>query len=416
MMRSNSRSTTLIFLIVFLDAMGIGIVFPVLPGLLRSLLHGQGLHGPGDVVRQYGYLLAAYAATMLLASPVLGALSDRFGRRPILLLSLMGTAVDDLVMALSPTVWVLYVGRAVAGLTGANMTVANAYLADINSAETRAAAFGRMNAFFGVGFIAGPVLGGLCGTYSLRAPFYVAAGLNLIGFLVCALVLPESLVARAAVRPRITLAQLNPFAAMRAISGLHGVGRLLYMFCTIDLVGQVPAVLWVLYTTGRFQWTPTVVGISFAYFGLFHALCQAFLPERLQKRWGERGTLMIGMTADSVGMVLFSLARSTAAVFGMIPLLCLGGVSLPALQSLLSNSVGDERQGEMQGVLTSFNGLIAVTGPVLASGVYGLLRERVPSYPGAVWLVPVMLYLPCFLMVAVGGKLGRRASVTTDGE
>ena len=202
------RSNTLLLLIVILDAMGIGIVFPVLPLLLRSLLHGS-----GDVARHFGYLLAAYAATMLFASPVLGVLSDRYGRRPLLLFSLAGTAFDDLIMAIAPTLSILYIGRTLAGITGANLTVANAYMADTTSEENRAAAFGRMNACFGIGFIAGPILGGLAGAYSLRAPFYLAAVLNCIGFLICSLALPESRKPSTHREP-ITLAQLNPFASL----------------------------------------------------------------------------------------------------------------------------------------------------------------------------------------------------------
>jgi DHA1 family tetracycline resistance protein-like MFS transporter len=165
------RSNSLILAIVTLDAVGIGIVFPTLPLLLRSLLHDG-----SDVARQFGLLLAAYAATMLFSSPVLGILSDRYGRRPVLLLSLCGTAFDDIVMALAPTLSILYLGRILAGFTGANLTVANAYLADTTPEDERSVAFGRMNACFGVGFIAGPILGGIVGTYSLRAPFYLAAG------------------------------------------------------------------------------------------------------------------------------------------------------------------------------------------------------------------------------------------------
>ena len=388
------RSNSLILAIVILDAIGIGIVFPTLPLLLRSLLHGG-----SDVARHFGLLLAAYAATMLFSSPVLGILSDRYGRRPVLLLSLCGTAFDDLVMAWAPTLSILYLGRILAGFTGANLTVANAYLADTTPEEERSAAFGRMNACFGLGFIAGPILGGVVGAYSLRAPFYLAAALNGLGGLVCLFALPESRLLANSARGSITLRQLNPFASLRSVSRLHGVSRLLYIFCTMETVGQVPAVLWVIYGATQFHWSTVTIGLSFAFFGVLHALCQAFIPGLVQKRFGQGGTVIAGMSVDSAGYVLFSMARTTFAAFSTIPLLSLGGVSLPALQSMLANSASEDRQGELQGVLTSFTSLVAIGGPILASNLYVFLHQRFPQYPGSIWLVGISLYVPCFVVL-----------------
>lgn len=390
------RSTPLILSIVVLDAIGIGIVFPTLPALLRSMLHGG-----GDVARHYGFLLAAYAVTMLFSSPILGFLSDRYGRRPLLLCSLFGTAFDDLVMALAPTLSLLYLGRTLAGVTGANLTVANAYLADITTEENRSAAFGRMNACFGIGFIAGPALGGLVGTYSIRAPFFLAAALNLLGAILCFFFLPESRPNRPATHPPITFSQLNPFASLRSVTNLHGVSSLLYIFCTMDMVGQVPSVLWVIYGIAHFGWSPATVGLSFAVFGLLHALCQAFLPARAERRFGRRGTVLVGMAFDSFGWLLFSIARTTAVAFSILPLLCLGGIAQPALQSMLSAKATEDRQGELQGVLTSFNSLIAVIGPIIVANFYELLQHRIPSYPGSIWLTTIALYVPCFLMLVL---------------
>ncbi len=393
-----SRGLKPILSIVVLDAMGIGIVFPTLPSLLRVLLHGG-----GDVARHYGYLLAAYAVTMLFASPALGILSDRYGRRPVLLLSLVGTAFDDLVMALAPTLAFLYLGRTLAGLTGANLTVANAYLADITSEENRAEAFGRMNASFGVGFIAGPLLGGLAGMYSLRAPFYLAAALNLAGAIVCFFVLPESRRPDPERRLPVTVSQLNPLAALRSLHALQGVSRMLYLFCTIATVGQVPSVLWVLYGTDRFGWSTAMVGLSFAVYGLLHALCQAFIPGPAQRRLGLRGSVMVGMTIDSVAFAIFSLVRGSVAAFGVIPLLAFGGIAEPTVQSMLTGSVAEDRQGELQGVLTSLMSLIAIVGPIAVSNFYEVLRHRIPGYPGGIWLITVLLYVPCVLLLASPG-------------
>ena len=398
-----NRGFKLILFLVVLDAMGIGIVFPTLPALVRVLLHGY-----GAVARHYGYLLAAYAVSMLFASPALGVLSDRFGRRPVLLLSLVGTAFDDMIMALAPTLTFLYVGRTLAGFTGANLTVANAYLADTTTEQERATAFGRMNASFGIGFVAGPILGGVTGAYSLRAPFYVAAALNLVGAVVCAFLLPES--RRPGTRPAqaMTLAQLNPFASLRSMHRLQGVSQLLYVFCTIAMVGQVPSVLWVIYGTVRFGWSPAVVGLSFAVFGLLHALCQALLPGPAQRRLGQRGSVMAGMAVDSCAYAVYSVVRSTAAAFSVIPLLSLGGVAEAPLQAMLTSSVAEERQGELQGVLTSCVSLIAILGPIAVASLYELLRHRFPSYPGSIWLLAVPLYFPCLLLLFL---TKRRASL-----
>jgi DHA1 family tetracycline resistance protein-like MFS transporter len=389
------RWTSLILAIVVLDAMGIGVVFPTLPGLVRLLLHGS-----GDVTRQFGFLLAVYSASMLFSSPVLGSLSDRYGRRPLLLASLFGTAFDGLVMAMAPTLSILYLGRTLAGITGANLTVATAYIADTTPEESRPAAFGRMNACFGIGFVLGPALGGLAATYSVRAPFFLAAALNGVGALLCLFALPESRAAGATPSPATrTRPQLNPFASFRAVGRLPGIGPLLFIFCTIVLVGQVPSVLWVIYGVSRFGWTPAVVGLSFALFGLLHAVCQALLPQPAQRRLGERGTVLAGMGVDCLAFTLFSFARSSLGAFSLIPLMSLGGVGAPALQAMLSNRAGNDQQGELQGVLTSSTSLIAIAGPVLAAYGYEFLERRLPGYPGSIWLAAILLYVPCFFVL-----------------
>jgi len=387
------RSASLIFTIVFIDAIGIGIVFPTLPGLLRELLHS------GDVASHYGYLLAAYAATMFFSSPALGMLSDRYGRRPLLLFSLFGTAFDDLVMAMAHSIPVLYLGRTLAGVSGANLTVTNAYLADITSTEERSGAFGRMNACFGVGFIAGPALGGLLGAYSLRAPFYLAAALNAASAVLCFFALPESRVPTNIAPQPVSLASLNPLTALRSVSAMRGMSQLLYVFCTMDFVGQIPGVLWVIYGEARFGWSPATVGISLALFGLMHALCQAFLTDRVEKKFGPRTTILLGVAFDATGFALFSMAATTATAFCVMPLLCLGGIALPALQSLLTGRTSEDRQGELQGVLTSFNSLVAIAGPLLAGNLYELLQIRAARYPGSIWLIAPLLYAPCLVIV-----------------
>ena len=339
--------SSLILLIVVLDAMGIGMAFPTMPALVGSLLHGA---DGAAIARHYGYLLAAYAGTNLLSSPVLGSLSDRYGRRPVLLAGLFGTAFDNLVMALAPTLPLLYLGRTLAGVTGASLTVANAYMIDLTREADRAQAFGRMNACFGIGFILGPVLGGFAGTSSIRAPFYLAAALNGISALVCVFLLPES-------RPRVAAAQpeprrprrLNPFAPLANIGGISGIAPLLYVFGTISAVNQVTGSLWVIYGTTRFRWSPVIVGASLALYGLLYAIGQILLPKPAEKRMGRKGTVAFGITADMLGFTLFGLARTTLTALSTMPLLAVSGIALPSLQSLLSAPRGSKPPGRVAG-------------------------------------------------------------------
>ncbi len=389
--------STLILLIVVLDAMGIGMAFPTMPALVGSLLHGA---TNAAIARHYGYLLAAYACTSLLSSPVLGALSDRYGRRPVLLAGLFGTAFDNLVMALAPTLPILYLGRTLAGVTGASLTVATAYIVDLTSEAERGQAFGRMNACFGIGFIAGPVLGGFAGTYAVRAPFFLAAALNCVSALVCVFLLPESRPAHpSGQRKPFSLRQLNPLAPLAYIGGIPGIAPLLYIFGTISAVNQVTGSLWVIYGTTRFRWTPIVVGASLALYGLLYAVGQILLPKHAEKRLGRPGTVAFGLGADMLGFTLFGLARTTATALATMPLLAVSGIALPSLQSILSGHVDESRQGELQGVLTSITAILAVLCPLAASSLYASLQQAVPHLPGAIWFFALPAFLPCFFLL-----------------
>ncbi len=397
--------STLILLIVVLDAMGIGMAFPTMPALVGSLLHGA---TNAAVARHYGSLLAAYACTSLLSSPVLGALSDRYGRRPVLLAGLFGTAFDNLVMALAPNLPILYLGRTLAGVTGASLTVATAYIVDLTSEADRAQAFGRMNACFGIGFIAGPVLGGFAGTYSIRAPFYLAAALNCVSALVCVFLLPESRPSHPGKRTPMTLAQPNPFAPLAYVGRIPGIAPLLYIFATISAVNQVTGSLWVIYGTTRFRWTPIVVGASLALYGLLYALGQILLPKHAERRLGRPGTVAFGLGADMLGFSLFGLARTTAAALSTMPLLAVSGIALPSLQSILTGHVDEQRQGELQGVLTSITAILAVVCPLAASSLYASLQLALPRLPGAIWFFALPAFLPCFFLLRRERKVPER--------
>jgi DHA1 family tetracycline resistance protein-like MFS transporter len=378
-----NKALTVILATVTLDAMGIALIMPILPSLLRELGHTS------DVAGLYGMLLALYALMQFLFAPVLGALSDRFGRRPVLLTALAGAAVDYTAMALAPDLSILFVTRAVAGVTGASIAVATAYIADISAPAERARRFGLMQACFGIGFVAGPALGGLLGELWLRAPFLLAAVLNGVNFAIGCLVLPES--HRGERRP-IALRGLNPFGSFRWALGMPALVPLVAIFFTMHLVGQVPGSLWVIYSEDRFGWSTLMVGLSLAGFGLLHALAQGFLTGPVTRLLGEPRTLAIGVACDAAGLVLMGLAGSAWMVLPVTLLLTLSGIGIPALQSMISRQAGEERQGELQGTVAAAMSLASIVGPLAVTSVYAATAA---SLPGAVWFAAASLYLLC---------------------
>jgi DHA1 family tetracycline resistance protein-like MFS transporter len=367
---------------VLLDAIGIGLIMPILPGLLHSLADSD-----ISVSRNYGALLAVYALMQFLFSPVLGALSDRFGRRPVLLASLAGAAVDYLVMAAAPSLSWLYVGRVLAGITGANMAVATAYLTDVTPEAERAGRFGQMGAALGVGFIAGPLIGGLLGAVHLRAPFLAAAAMNGLNLLLAYFVLPESRERQSGPREK---RNMNAFSTLHRLRGTPNLLPLVSVYAVIMLASQAPATLWIIYGEDRFAWTATIAGVSLAAFGACHALSQAFAIGPLVARLGERVALSIGLAADSLGLVLMAIATRGWMPFAILPLFAVGGITMPSLQAMLARQIDDSRQGELQGTLTSIASLIGVGGPLAATWLYAASQH---AWPGLVWAIGAALYL-----------------------
>jgi DHA1 family tetracycline resistance protein-like MFS transporter len=378
-----------------LDAIGLGLVIPVMPGLLKEVA------GQGDIEGHYGVFLAVYALMQFLFSPILGALSDRFGRRPVLLVSLAGAAVDYLLMAFSPTLALLYVGRVIAGITGANMAVATAYLADISTEDQRARRYGYFNACFGVGFVIGPVIGGLVGDYSPRYPFLAAAAFNGLNLLMGYFVLPES---HQGERKAFALPHLNPLRSLGWVFGMRAVLPFVVVYTIIAIVGQVPMTLWVLYGIDRYEWDTRTVGLSFSFFGLLHAAFQAFLTGPLSKRWGDRGTLLFALLMDNAAYLAMGFATEGWMPFALCVPLALGGIAMPALQSLLSRQVGEDQQGELQGTLVAIMSLASVAGPIGVTYLYGQTKA---TMPGLSWIAASVVYLLCFPVVAAGWNRGK---------
>nr|AIA15192.1 TetA [uncultured bacterium] len=378
-----NKALIVILSAVLLDAIGMGIIMPILPGLLRELSHTSTTSST-----HYGALLAAYALMQFLFAPILGALSDRFGRRPVLLISLAGAAADYLFMAAAPSLAWLYVGRILAGITGANLAVATAYITDITAEPDRAKRFGQMGAVMGIGFIIGPLLGGTLGEWSLRAPFVAAAALNAANLVLAYFVLPESRAPQAAPARRISF---NAFASLHRLQGKPALLPLTSIFIIIALVGQVPMTLWIIYGQDSFGWSTTVAGISIAGYGAFHALSQAFMIAPAVRWLGERGALLLGLLADGTGLLLLALIMRSWIPFALLPLFAMGGMTLPALQAMLSRQVDESRQGELQGTLASIASLIGVAGPLAATAAYAASRS---TWPGMVWAIAAALYLP----------------------
>ncbi|MBZ7922426.1 Tet(A)/Tet(B)/Tet(C) family tetracycline efflux MFS transporter [Ensifer adhaerens] len=381
--RAGCKALWVLFAAVALDAFGIGLVMPVLPGLLRNLTHAD------QVAGHYGVLVSLYAVMQFAFAPVLGFLSDRYGRRPVLLVSLAGAAIDYAIMATAPTLTVLYLGRMIAGITGATGAVAGAAIADTTEGEARARHFGTLGACFGVGMIAGPVAGGLLGSIGLHAPFAAAAVMNGFGFLFALFFLAESRKDGPANAPA---GGLNPLAGLRQT--LHGplLLRLVTVFFVMQLVGQVPAVLWVIFGEHRFGWDARMTGVSLAAFGLLHAVAQGVIAGPAAARLGERRAVELGIVLDSLGYGLLALASASWMVLPIMLLLAAGGIGSPALQALLSRAVDEEGQGRLQGALASLTSLASIVGPLLFIGLYSL---TLASWDGWVWIAGIGLYLLC---------------------
>jgi DHA1 family tetracycline resistance protein-like MFS transporter len=367
---------------VTLDAIGIGLIFPILPRLLADVTHVD------NIAPYVGIMFALYAAIQFLFSPVLGVMSDRFGRRPVLLISLAGAAVDYLFMAFAPELWMLVVGRAIAGLTSANMAVATAYITDITPEEKRAQRFGLFHAMFGIGFVIGPVLGGFLGDIWVRAPFVVAAALNGLNFALALFVLPESRPGHRDVK--FEFQSLNPLVPLAWAFTLRGLLPLIAVFFILNFVGNMYGTVWALYGYDGFQWNGFMVGLSLAGYGIFHAAVQALLPGPATKLFGEKNALLIGMACECVGLVLIGIATQGWVVFAVLPLFAFGGIGVPALQSLTTQQVSEDKQGQLQGVMASIVSLASIFGPLYFAGFYFGIKDW---WPGLIWIIGAATYL-----------------------
>ncbi len=389
-----NRPLIVIFTAIVLDAVGIGLIFPILPSLLEEVTHAQ------DVAPYIGVLIALYAIMQFVFAPVLGALSDRLGRRPVLLISLGGAAINYLLLAFAPSLWMLLVGRAIAGLTSANVSVATAYITDVSPEATRARRFGLLNAMFGIGFIVGPVLGGVLGDYWVRLPFIAAAVLNGCNLLLALFALPES---RTPTRERFDLAALNPLRPLRWVMSMKGLLPIVVIFFVFAGTGEAYGVCWALWGHDAFQWNGLWIGLSLGTYGACQALAQAFLPGPAVKLLGERAAILVGVGGACISLIAIAFASQGWVVFAIMPVFVLGGIGAPALQSLATRMVDENRQGQFQGVLASAVSLASIVAPLAFSSVYFVVRQQ---WPGAIWLSVVLVYAISIPLV-LGLRLNR---------
>ncbi len=383
LMRSAKPAVIFIFITLFLDIFGIGVIVPVLPNLVKELQNGNEAAASHAV----GWLGALYALMQFVFSPAMGSLSDRFGRRPVILVFLLGSGLDYLVLAWAPNMAWLVGARIVSGITGANFTAASAYIADVTPPEKRAAGFGMIGAAFGLGFIAGPAVGGLLGEHNSRLPFLVAAGVTLVNWLYGLFVLPESLAPEN--RRAFDWSSVNPFRSLLALRRWPIVIGLAGSQFLMNLAHNIYPCLWVLYTGHRYGWGSRAVGLSLGLVGITSAIVQGGLAGRILGEIGERRGVILGLTTMGCGLMAYGLAPAGWMIYVIIALAAVGGVGGPAEQALISKAVPANEQGAVQGALNSMVSVAGVVAPLLWTSIYAwsINLDAHPDWSGLAFLV-----------------------------
>ncbi len=386
-MRRQRAGLAFIVITIFLDMLGLGIVFPILPQLIASFLNGD----LSAAAQYYGYFVALFATMQFIFSPVLGGLSDQYGRRPVLLVSLFGAGLDYILLSFAPTLPLLFVGRIISGTTSASFTVANAYIADVSPPEKRAQNFGIIGAAFGLGFILGPALGGLLGALGPRVPFMAAGVLTLLNWLYGFFVLPESLALEH--RRRFSWRTANPLASLSGLGRYPVVVGLTASIIFTNLAGLMLQSTWVLYNAFRFQWSTWEQGLSLALVGLISLVVQGGLLQVLLPRWGERQALVIALVSSIAGLVLYGLATQGWMMYVILAGTSLSFIAQPAAQGLISNAVPANEQGAIQGALTSVLSLTAIIGPIAGTAAFAYFTApgQPLQIPGAAFFLGAAL-------------------------
>lgn len=388
---SEKRSAALgfIFVTLLIDIIGLGLIIPVVPKLIEQLTGGN----MSDASRYGGWLVVAYALMQFIFSPVLGGLSDRYGRRPVLLISLLGLGVDYVFTIFAPSIAWLFVGRIVAGLCGASFTTATAYIADISTPEKRAQNFGMVGVAFGMGFIIGPLLGGIASHWGVRVPFMIAAGFTFLNVIYGYFILPESL--KKENRRKFEWSRANPVGSLMHLRKYPVISGLVVSLVLVYVAAHAVQSVWGYYTMLKFNWTESWVGYSLAFVGLLIAIVQGGLIRIAIPKLGQKNSVYAGLLLYALGLALFAFAYQGWMMFAFLIPYALGGICGPALQGIMSNQVPPNEQGELQGALTALMSLTSIIGPAIMNNLFAYFTDdKAPIYfPGAHFIVGAVLII-----------------------
>ncbi len=386
--KSKSKNPIIfIFITVLIDCIGIGIIVPVIASLVTEVSHVS----LNQATTYSGYMMATYAIMQFIFAPVLGGLSDKYGRRPVLLLSLFGLGCDYIFLSFANTLPLLFVGRVIAGICGASFTTSFAYIADVSAPEKRAQNFGMMGAAFGLGFIIGPMLGGLFSGLGVRAPFIAAACFSLINWLYGYFILPESL--KPENRRNFDIKRANPFGAFAQLRKSNNIRTLVVGVFLLYLAGQVMPSIWPFYTKFMFHWSDREIGYSLAFVGIMVSIVQGGLIKFSQKKFGTNKAIFIGLTLYCIGLCLLSMASQSWMIYAFVFIYSLGAIAPPALQAVISGRVSATEQGELQGMMTGLNSISTILSPLIMTNLfYFFSKDTAPFYfPGASFAAAAIL-------------------------
>lgn len=400
MERQKSVTLKAIFLILVVDVMSFGMIIPIVPGLIIEFLSCD-----LKLASHYGgLLLITYAIAQFVFSPILGNLSDCYGRRPILLISLAGFSLDYLLQAFSPTLLWLFVGRFISGIMGSSFATAAACIADVSEPEKRSQNFGIIGAAFGIGFTIGPLIGGFFGQYNLRLPFFVAAGITTLNFILAYFFIPESL--SSAKRRKFEWKRANPFGAIYSVIRIPAMRGMIIACFFVYLAFHAVQSTWIYVFMEKFSWKEKMTGYSLAILGLLMGLVQGVLVRYTTKRLGNRRSVFIGQSLYAIGMLLFAFNMSGVLVFPIILLYCLGGIAGPAMQALLSLQTPANEQGNLQGLIAGLMGLASIIGPLIMTDLFFYFSHKPSDYyfPGAPFLLGAALMLASMGILYLNGR------------
>lgn len=387
MAKNRNAGVFFILVTILFDCIGFGIIIPIMPALIKELT-GATL---SEASEYGGFLLTVYSLMMFACSPILGALSDKTGRRTVLLISLFGMAIDYFFLAFAHTISLLFLGRIIAGICGASITTASAYIADVSTPEKRAQNFGLIGAAFGLGFIIGPVIGGVFSQFGTRVPFMIAGGLSLINWLYGYFILPESL--KKENRRKFEWKRANPVGALMQIKRYPSLLGLLAALLILFIAAQSTQTVWAFYTQEKFHWNETWIGYSLGFVGLTVAIVQGGLIRIIIPKFGQKKSIMFGLSLYVLGFVLFAFASKGWMMFAFMVPYALAGITGPAIQGIISTQVKPDEQGELQGIMTSFMSLASIIGPLLMSYLFSHFTSKQSSiyFPGAPFMMGAVL-------------------------